>query len=56
MSPLVLALLLSLDGGAPPTPPPRVDADREVIEHLELLEGLEDAADLELLEALTLER
>jgi hypothetical protein len=55
MSALVLALVLALDGGLPP-PPAQVDADREVIEHLELLEGLDDATDLELLEALTLER
>lgn len=38
------------DAGSPdPGPPPLSEEDRELIAHLELLESLEDAADLELL-------
>jgi hypothetical protein len=51
---LVLMLLFSLDGGTPPPPP--LEIDQEVIENLELLQNLDGAADLELLEELSLER
>jgi hypothetical protein len=55
---LVLMLMFSLDGGTPPSPPrpPPVEADQEVIENLELLQNLDGAVDLELLEELSLER
>ncbi|MEW6429926.1 MAG: hypothetical protein AB1730_00345 [Myxococcota bacterium] len=57
MMPLVLAVLLALDGGVPAPPPPRqAEADQEVIDNLELLENLDGAVDLELLEELSLER
>lgn len=59
MNALVLMLMFSLDGGTPPPPPPppqHVEADQEVIENLELLQNLDGAADLELLEELSLER
>ena len=59
MNALVLMVMLSLDGGTPaptPPPPPRAEADQEVIENLELLQNLDGAADLELLEELSLER
>lgn len=60
MNALVLMVMLSLDGGTPPpTPPPppqHAEADQEVIENLELLQNLDGAADLELLEELSLER
>lgn len=59
MNALVLMLMVSLDGGTPPpTPPPpqHAEADQEVIENLELLQNLDGAADLELLEELSLER
>lgn len=55
MMPLVLAVLLALDGGVP-APPPQAGADQEVIDNLELLENLDGAVDLELLEELSLER
>jgi len=54
MNALVLVVLLALDGGVPAPAPD--DPDREVIENLELLENLDGAADLELLEELSLER
>jgi hypothetical protein len=57
MSPLLWAVLLALDGGVPAPPPPKAaDADQELIDNLELLENLDGAADLELLEELSLER
>ncbi|MEW5738882.1 MAG: hypothetical protein AB1938_08135 [Myxococcota bacterium] len=61
MKALVWAVVLALDGGAPaPTPPPKPpvvkDADQEVIDNLELLENLDGAVDLELLEELSLDR
>ncbi|MEW5743384.1 MAG: hypothetical protein AB1938_31025 [Myxococcota bacterium] len=43
-------------GSADDRPPVVKDADQEVIENLELLENLDGAADLELLEELSLER
>jgi hypothetical protein len=61
MSPamLLLSWLLSVDGGAPaPAPPkPQLTAlDREVVDHLELLESLDTADDLDLLQELSVER
>jgi hypothetical protein len=57
MTPLLWAVLLALDGGVPTPPPPKAsDADQELIDNLELLENLDGAADLELLEELSLER
>ncbi|MCC6337048.1 MAG: hypothetical protein IT380_24025 [Myxococcales bacterium] len=57
MKALLWAVLVALDGGAPAPPPPPVKAvDQEVIENLELLENLDGAADLDLLEELSLER
>lgn len=58
MNALVLMLLFSLDGGTPPSPPRPLplETDQEVIENLELLQNLDGAADLELLEELSLER
>jgi hypothetical protein len=57
MTPLLWALLAALDGGVPTPPPPKPsDADQEVIENLELLQNLDGASDLELLEELSLER
>lgn len=53
---LVWAAVLALDGGTPAPRPPAKDADQEVIDNLELLENLDGAADLELLEELSLER
>ena len=52
---LVMAwvVLLALDGGADAGVRPE---DQEVIDNLELLQNLESAADLELLQELSLER
>lgn len=45
-------LLLALDGGTAPLSA----EDREVIDNLELLQELDSAADLELMQELTVER
>lgn len=52
---LVCALMLALDGGAPP-PRQLSDEDKELIENLELLQDLDQATDLELLQELSVER
>jgi len=67
MSPatLLLAWMLSMDGGAATTPvkapptqtaPALSDEDKEVVQHLELLESLDAASDLDMLEELSVER
>jgi hypothetical protein len=61
MTALLWAVLRTLDGGVPAPPPPKppvvlTDADREVVENLDVLENLDGAADLELLEELSLDR
>jgi hypothetical protein len=55
---LAWALLLALDGGvARPAPQPALSAeDEEVVQNLELLEDLEAAGDLDLLQELSVER
>jgi hypothetical protein len=61
---LVLAWLAAVDGGVkvaptPPVPPSSSarlsDEDAEVLKNLELLEHLEEAKDLEMLQELTVE-
>jgi hypothetical protein len=47
---LAWTLLLALDGGV--IPPPLTPEDREVVDNLELLQDLESAADLELMQEL----
>ncbi len=49
---LTCFLMLALDGGVVELSP----EDREVIENLELLQNLDSAADLELLEELAVEK
>ena len=55
---LAWAALAALDGGSarPDASVPQDEADREVIENLELLQNLDSAGDLELLRELALER
>ncbi len=56
---LVRSVLGAVDGGVPREGPlPRVVSpeDQEVIDNLELLQNLEGASDLELLQELSLER
>ncbi len=57
---VLLWLLLALDGGVAGhdggTVPAPGDDDRELIENLELLQNLDGAADLELLQDVTLEK
>lgn len=50
---LTWVLLLALDGGVAPA---LSAEDLEVVENLELLQNLDSAADLELLEELSVER
>lgn len=51
---LLRALLGQRDGGAPSAPPPPAKAeDEELLRELELLQNLDGASDLELLEALS---
>lgn len=63
MKQLLLLLLDAVDGGALPQAPQRTDPpsrlspeDQELVRHLELLENLAEASDLELLEDLALEQ
>jgi hypothetical protein len=56
---VLLWLLLTLDGGVAlrdAGSAPVSDDDRELIDNLELLQNLDGAADLELLQDVTLER
>ena len=53
---LALLWLAANDGGAAPIKPPLSPEDQEVLQNLELLESLDEAKDLELLEELSLER
>lgn len=57
MGPWLWLWLVAVDGGAPDahvaTPAP---SDREVVEHLELLELMDEAGDLDLLLELSVER
>ncbi len=50
---LAWAVLLALDGGVDAGVPPE---DQEVIDNLELLQNFDSAADLELLQELSLEK
>lgn len=58
MSFLSMALLFAIDGGTPEkrVPAAPTNDDSELIEHLELLESLDEATDLELLSELDDER
>ncbi len=63
MNLLVLVAVLTLDGGTPDASVPAHAAttklseeDRELVENLDLLQNLEGAPDLELLQDLSLER
>lgn len=52
-------LLAALDGGLSPPPPPPKELsaeDQEVVKNLELLEDLDAAGDLDLLQELSVER
>ena len=59
---LLLAWLAAVDGGTPPTPAaapakPKMSAeDAELLRHLEVLEALDEARDLDMLEELSVDR
>ncbi len=53
---LTAFLLFAFDGGVDAGVAPLSPEDKEVIENLELLQNLDSAADLELLEELSVER
>lgn len=63
---IFFALVLALDGGTAAPPPQKHDAgrahqqvsdeDKELLENLELLQDMDQASDLELLQELSVER